>query len=118
MTVREVTYRPAGDYQIPEVEVSEKTYEIGKYGMMRRTFLKNNRRALYSIMLMKGKLLEHLEEVNRTAAEQIQDIVEQMAKEDGVTELMKAKDPMRWTGLMENYRHSAEEMILPELVYN
>ncbi|MFQ7293237.1 MAG: TnpV protein [Monoglobales bacterium] len=114
----EITYRTMGDYQIPELTVPQEEYAIGKYGMMRRTYLRNHRRSLYSIMLMNGTLLSHLKEIDTTALEQVQRIVSQMAKTEGVTEVMKSKDPLRWTGLMNNFLHSAEETVLRELVYS
>ena len=110
----EIAYKMNGDYQIPDLTVPTKEHKIGKYGMMRRTYLKQHRRSLYSMLLMKGELLEHLEDIDRTATEQVQKAVEQMAKAEGVTEIMKAKDPLRWTGLMNNILHSAEETVLSE----
>ena len=69
-------------------------------------------------MLMNGTLLSHLEEIDQTAAEQVQRIVSQMAQSEGVTEELKARDPLKWTGLMNNLLHSAEETVLGELVYS
>ncbi|MFQ7293210.1 MAG: TnpV protein [Monoglobales bacterium] len=114
----EITYRIVGDYQIPELTVPQEKYRIGKYGMMRRTYLKEHRRSLYSVMLMNGTLLKHLEETDRTASEQVQMIISQMAQAEGVTEKMKAQDPMKWTGLMNNFLHSAEEIVLTDVVYS
>ena len=112
-----LTYRQTGDYLIPNLTLPE-TRPIGKYGMMRLTYLKNSRRSLYSALMITGKLTEHLEETDRTAREQIQTIVGKMAKTEGITEVMKAKDPQRWTGLMNNLRHSAEEIVLPEVIFS
>ena len=114
----EIAYKTVGDYQIPDLTIPTEEHRIGKYGQMRRTYLREHRKPLYSILMMKGELFSHLEEVDRTATEQIEQIVAQMAAQEGVTETMKAKDPLRWTGLMNNFLHSAEEIILPELVYN
>ena len=114
----EIAYRTVGDYQIPELTVPQEEYKIGKYGMLRRTYLKEHRRSLYSIMLMNGTLLSHLEEIDQTATEQVQRIVSQMAQAEGVTEALKAQDPLKWTGLMNNLLRSAEETVLGELVYS
>ena len=114
----EVAYKTVGDYQLPDLTVPTEEYSLGKYGMMRRTYLKNSRPILYSSMLTSGTLLEHLREVDKTASEQVQRIVEQMAKAEGATEEMKANDPLKWTGLMNNFLHSAEESVLKELVYS
>ena len=113
-----IKYQTVGDYQLPKLEIPQETYSIGKYGMLRRTYLKNHRRCLYSIMMMNGTLLSHLEEVDRTATKQVERIVSQMAKAEGVTEILKSKDPLRWTGLLNNFRHSAEEIVLSETVYS
>ncbi len=114
----ELAYKMNGDYQVPDLTVPTEGHKIGKYGMMRRTYLKEHRKSLYSIMMMNGTLLEHLEEIDKTATEQVQRTVMQMAKAEGVTEVMKAKDPLRWTGLMNNFLHSAEETVLSEMVYS
>ena len=114
----EIAYRTVGDYLIPELTVPQEEYKIGKYGMLRRTYLKEHRRSLYSIMLMNGTLLSHLEEMDKAATEQVKRIVSQMAQAEGVTEELKAQDPLKWTGLMNNLLHSAEETVLGELVYS
>ncbi|MDO5396905.1 MAG: TnpV protein [bacterium] len=106
----EIAYKTVGDYRIPDLTVPTEEHRIGKYGQMRRTYLREHRKPLYSILMMKGELFSHLEEVDRTAAEQIEQIVAQMAAQEGVTETMKAKDPLRWIGLMNNFLHSAEEV--------
>ena len=72
MTMAEIAYKTSGDYQIPELTVPTEEHKIGKYGMMRRTYLKEHRRSLYTTLLMRGELLEHLEEIDRTATEQVQ----------------------------------------------
>lgn len=113
-----VTYTRNGDFFLPELAVPEKEYAIGKYGMLRRAYLNNHRRSMYSILLTNGKLLEHLTEIDKIAMEQVERIVSRMADAEGVTEKMKADDPMRWIGLMNNFRNSAEELILSELVYS
>ena len=89
---------------------------IGKYGQMRKTYLKQNRRSLYSLMMIRGTLLSHLSEIDSAAKEQIEQMIQKMAKSEGVNEQMKAENPMRWTGLMNNFRHSAEEVVIKQLV--
>lgn len=113
-----VAYTKVGDYRIPNLTVPAEEYQIGKYGMMRRTYLKEHRPTLYSLLMMKGELLKHLEEIDRTTTQQVQKIVEQMAKAEGLTEEMKSTDPLLWTGLMNNFLHSAEEIVLSETVYS
>ena len=72
----------------------------------------------YSLLMMKGELLKHLEEIDKTTTQQVQTIVSQMAKSEGITEEMKSTDPLRWTGQMNNFLHSAEEIVLSETVYS
>ena len=99
------------------VSIPRMTEQIGKYGMMRETYLKNHCRSLYSAMLMKGTLIAHLEETDKTAKEEIDRIVKEMAAAEGVTEQLKAENPLEWAGLMNNLKHSAEEIILEQFVY-
>jgi len=115
----EITYTKKGDYLIPDLTLPEEPEpEYGKYGRMRKNFLSEHRKGTYATLMTSGKLSEHLAEIDWTAREQIDLIVSQMAKAEGVTEEMKASDPMKWTGLMNNLRHSAEELVLSELIYN
>ena len=113
-----LSYTLHGDYYLPDLELNEEEPVYGKYGIMRKQFLKEHRSARYQYLVLTGKLTEHLEETDRTAREQIQTIVGKMAKTEGITEVMKAKDPQRWTGLMNNLRHSAEEIVLPEVIFS
>lgn len=107
----ELTYSKNGDYYLPDLCVPDTKYEIGKYGMMRRAYLKNHRPGLYMAMLVKGTLLQHLEDMDKEATAMADKIVSKMAKANGVGEELKEQDPIRWTGLMNNYRHSAEEIV-------
>ena len=113
-----VSYTKIGDYRIPNLTVPTKTYQIGKYGMLRRTYLNEHRPNLYSILMMKGELLKHLEEIDKSTTQQVQTIVNQMAKAEGLTEELKATDPLLWTSRMNNILHSAEEIVLSKMVYN
>ena len=110
------TYHEENGYLIPDLTVPTKVHKIGKYGLMRRNYLKNHRPGLYTAMLVNGTLLQHLEKVDKEATELIQRIVHQMANADGVTDELKAENQMKWVGLMNNYLHSAEEIILQDLV--
>ena len=113
-----LSYTLHGDYYLPDLEINEEEPTYGKYGIMRKQFLKEHRSARYQYLVLTGKLTEHLEETDRTAKEQIQTIVEKMAKTEGITEVMKVKDPQSWTGLMNNLLHSAEEIVLPGVVFS
>ena len=114
----EITYTEVNGYRIPNLTAPQTEAQIGKYGQMRRKFLKNHRPSLYTSLMITGNITEHLLEVQTTATEQIQRIIKEMAQTEGVNEELKAKDPMMWTGLMNSLLHSAEEIVLPEVVYS
>lgn len=115
----EITYHREGDYLIPDLTIGEqKQVHLGKYGMMRLNYLKTQKKAEYSIMLIEGKLSEHLEDIDKTAKERVDRIVTAMAKQDGTDEELKAKDQLKWVGLMNNYFHCAEEIVLKDLVFD
>ena len=105
-TNMELTYTMQGDYLIPDLTVPESP-KLGKYGMLRRTFLREHRDGIYTGMLLNGTLNRHLEEVDRQAQKMLDDLTEQM----------KAEDQMRWVQMMNSIRHSAEEVILNDLIY-
>ena len=101
----------------PDLQLPEGTqYEIGRYGFMRQGYLQTYRRQDYIKLLMQGKLNEHLHEVDEECHERMELLVEQMKKEAGVTEELKAKDQMKWVGLMNNLRSSAEEIVIKEFI--
>ena len=112
-----LTYTMQGDYLLPNLEVPESP-KVGKYGMLRRSFLRSHRKALYTGMMLSDRLNPHLEEVDKAANTMLENLMSKMAQEQGVTEALKASDPMRWVGLMNNIKASAEEVVLKELVYS
>lgn len=101
------------DLQIPEGT----HYEIGKYGRMRWKYLKDHHRVEYIKLLMDGRLNEYLHEVDTQCYERLELLVEQMKAGTGIMEELKATDQMKWVGLMNNVRSSAEKIILKELIY-
>ena len=107
-----MSYTLHGDYYLPE---EEPTY--GKYGMLRKQFLKEHRSARYQYMLLTGKLNEHLNQIDQEVREQVETLMEQMTEKQGVTEELKAQDQMKWVRLMNNIKASAEEIILKNMVY-
>ena len=112
----EVTYRTEGDYRLPNLDVPEAP-KVGKYGMLRRSYLRKNKSGIYTGMMLSGKLDSHLAEIDRQATELVDSLTERMAAEQGVNESLKASDPMKWVGLMNNIQASAENVALTELVY-
>jgi hypothetical protein len=107
-----------GNYYLPDLTLpDEPEYEIGRFGLMRRYYLKEHRPILFTNLLTQGKLNAHLYEIDQTAHERFFRIVEQMAKAEGVTEQLKADDAMLWVGRINNIRARVEEIIREELIY-
>ena len=114
----EITYRMQNGYQVPNLLMPQMPeVHLGKYAELRWEYLKKRRRVLYTNLKTSGKLTEHLAEIEQTARKMVEQSVTQMAQNEGVTEDLKATDPLRWTGLMNNLRHSAEELVLSDLIY-
>ena len=113
----EMTYRQAGDYQIPNLQLeNEGEKPLGKYGRMRKTYLKEHRPILYNQLLMSEKLYPHLLEIERTAQGRVETMLPHMMETAGVTEELKACDPMRWVGLMNTLTAQIEEILIRELI--
>lgn len=112
----ELTYRMQGDYRLPNL-IPPESPKVGKYGMLRHSYLRKHREGLYTGMLMEGTLNAHLEEVDREANRMLERLTTQMALEQGVTEELKARDQMLWVQRMNNIRQAAEEIIYSQLIY-
>lgn len=89
----------------------------GKYGRLRRTYFKEHHEGLYTGLLLSGKLNAHLNEIDGAANVQMELLTRQMAKAQGITEELKARDQMAWVRAMENIRSAVEEIVLHELIY-
>lgn len=112
-------YRQLGDYFIPNITLPDDgEYQIGKYGRMRRSYLKEYRKILYNNYVLEGTLFKHLAEIDQDCNERIENIVSAMAKQEGVTEALKAADQIKWVRRMKSIRNRAEEIVLHELVYD
>ena len=117
--MNELTYTMQGEYRLPNLlPTQEPEVTHGKYGLMRRRYLRQHRRVTYTNLLTSGKLTEHLLEIEKTAQSRMAQITAQLAKAAGVTEELKATDQMKWAGLMNSIRQAAEEAVLTELIYN
>lgn len=110
-------YTLHGDYYLPDLVLNEEEPTYGKYRMLRKQFLKDYRPARYQCLLLTGKLTEYLNQIDRDAREQGEMLMKRMAKKQGVTETLKMRDQMKWVGLMNNIKASAEEIVLKEIVY-
>ena len=112
------TYRQVGDYFIPNITLPDDgEYQIGKYGRMRRSYLKEYRKILYNNYVLEGTLFKHLAEIDQACNERIENIISAMAKQEGVTEALKATNQMECVRYMNSIRNRAEEIILTEHVY-
>ena len=112
-----LTYTMNGDYQIPDLKLTEQPEKpLGKYGRMRKAYLKEHRPLIYNQLLLTEKLYPHLIEIDETAQNRLEQMIPQLAKEAGATEELKASDPMKWVGLMNTCKAQAEEILLAELI--
>ena len=110
-------YTLHGDYYLPDLVLREEETTYGKYGMLRKQFLKEHRSARYQYMLLTEKLNEHLNQIDQEVREQMEMLMKQMVEKQGVTEELKVQDQMKWVRLMNNIKASAEEIILKNMVY-
>ncbi len=132
------TYSQVGDYFLPNMDIKlaempdshrqaqrEEPFSdaesgsgwIGKYGLMRKSYLKEHRPVLYAELIRTGKLHEHLKEVNESCSRQVDQMTAQMARREGITEALKAADPIAWVAGMNSIQHRAEEIVLRDYVY-
>ena len=103
----------------PNLELpEEEAPRYGKYGRMRHTYLREHKKAYYTILLFDGKLVAHLNEIDDAANTRMELVTKQMAKSQGITEQLKAQDQTAWVGAMNNIRNAAEEIVFSELIYN
>ena len=112
-----LTYLRNGGNLFPALYLEDANLPIGKYGLLRKSYLKEHKRGWYSSLLLTGKLDEHLAEIDHSCNERIELIMNQLARREGVTEALKAADQMEWVRRMNSIRARAEEIVLSELVY-
>ena len=112
-----LSYTLYGDYYLPDLVLNENEPTYGKYGMLRKQFLKEHRSAKYQYLLLTGKLTEHLNQIDQEARKQVEMLMEQMADKQGVTEELKAQDQMEWVRMMNNIKGCVEEIVLNNVVY-
>ena len=112
-----MSYTLHGDYYLPDLVLREEEPTYGKYGMLRKQFLKEHRSARYQYLLLIGKLNEHLNQTDQEAREQVETLMEQMTEKQGVTEELKVQNRTKWVRLMNNIKASAEEIVLKNMIY-
>ena len=113
----EMQYIRVGDYFIPDLELPQEPRPMGKWGRMHREYLKECKPIQYNCLLLSGKLWTYLADLNEQAQDSLEQMIDHMKAAEGVTEELKAADPMAWVGAMNNIRNRAEEIILQELIY-
>ena len=119
--MREITYHKEGDYYIPNLYLAEdeyeKNYHIGKYGHLRLEYLKKYKKADYTIMFMEGTLRKHIVDTDKQAKEKFETLMKKMLEKNPIDENLKDTNPLKCAGLMNNYKHTIEEVIFDELIY-
>ena len=112
-----LSYTLHGDYYLPDLEINEAEPTYGKYGIMRKQFLKEHRSARYQYLVLTGKLTEHLNQVDKEVRETVEILMEQMAEQWGVTEELKMQDQMKWVRRMNNIKATAEEIVYKNIIF-
>lgn len=112
-----IEYTKIGDYYMPNLVLEKEKINLNKYGRARLNFLKQNRKAEYTIMLVNGTLNNHLKEIQELAQEKIDIIIEQLKQKNNLTEEMKNTNQLYWVGMMNSFKNTAEEIIYKELIY-
>ena len=112
-----LSYTVHGDYYLPDLEINEEEPTYGKYGIMRKQFLKEHRSARYQYLVLTGKLTEHLNQVDKEVREKVEMLMEQMAEQWGVTEELKMQDQMEWVRRMNNIQATAEEIAHKNIIF-
>lgn len=117
----EITYHKEGDYFIPDLYFEKEDYEndyiIGKYGHLRLEYLKNHKKAEYTIMFINKTLRKHIVDTDKQAKERFEILMKQMLEKNPIDKELKNTNPLEWTGLMNNYKYLVEEIVLNELIY-
>lgn len=117
----EITYHKEGDYYIPDLYLENENYkndyQIGKYGHLRLQYLKEHKKAEYTIMLLDGTLRKHIVDIDIQDRERLEILMRQVLEKNPINENLKDTNPLKWTGLMNNYKHCAEEIIYSALIY-
>lgn len=112
-----MSYTLHGDYYLPDLVLREEEPTYGKYGMLRKQFLKEHRPIRYQNLLLSGKLTAHLNQIDQEVTEQVEVLMKQMAEKQGINENIKRRDQMNWVRLMNNIKVSAEEIVVQEVIY-
>jgi hypothetical protein len=111
-----ITYHWEGDYLIPDL-VPPESVPVGVWGQRRRKYLREQKKPLYTALLLGGKLNAHLVDIDHQAEAMLSHLVQQMAERKGIAERLKAENQLEWVGKMNNIRDAVEEIVFSELIY-
>ena len=112
-----INYIRVGDYYIPDLTLTEESRPIGRWGRMHRDYLREHKPIQYNCLLLSGKLWTYLADLNEQAQDRLEWMIDQMKVSEGISEALKASDPMAWVQLMNNIRARAEETVREELIF-
>ena len=112
-----LSYTLHGDYYLPDLEINEEEPTYGKYGIMRKQFLKEHQSARYQYLVLTGKLTDHLNQVDKEVREKVEMLMEQLAESWGVTEELKMQDQMEWVRRMNDIKATAEEIVYRNIIF-
>ena len=112
-----INYIRVGDYYIPDLTLTEESRPIGRWGRMNRDQLREHKPIQYNCLLLSGKLWTYLADLDEQAQDSLERIIDQMKATEGITEALKASDPMAWVQRMNSIRNRAEEIVREELIY-
>lgn len=114
-----ISYTKVKDYKIPNLKIKDKEkYNIGKYGLLKLEYLKNNQRILYYDLLMKNELNTYLYEIDIKSNEIVNKLIKELSEKEGINEELKIRDQMLWTSKMNNVKNIAEEIVCNEYIFN
>ena len=113
-----IRYSLHGDFYLPDIKVSEENIVLGKWGMLYKDYLSNNKKVVFSVLLAEGKLYQHCAEIEKQANEMYDLLIEQMKKAEGVTEELKEQDQFEWVQRIGNIQQRAREIVCSELIYS
>ncbi len=116
--MKEITYHKEGDYLIPDLALkNQENVVLGKYGRARLKYIKENKRGLYTELMMNGTLTSYLKGIDERCNPIVNITIREMAKENNVDEELKRTDQLKWVGLMNNFKNTAEEIVFNEIIY-
>ena len=114
-----ISYTKVKDYKIPNLKIKDKEkHNIGKYGLLKLEYLKNNQRILYYDLLMKNELNEYLYEIDIKANEIVNKLIKELSEKEGINEKLKIRDQMLWTSKINNVKNIAEEIVYNKYIFN